>query len=63
MRIKPDKSKAKNCIRDFDKFCKKFQYEPFERQKEFHESDAKYRLFGGAAGPGKTKALLYEAIY
>ncbi len=24
---------------------------------------AKYRLFGGAAGPGKTKALLYEAIY
>ncbi len=23
----------------------------------------KYRLFGGAAGPGKTKALLYEAIY
>ena len=25
-------------------------------------SPAKYRLFGGAAGPGKTKALLWEAI-
>jgi len=37
-------------------------YVPFLRQKEFHESPAKYRLFGGAAGPGKTKALLWEAI-
>jgi hypothetical protein len=38
-------------------------YTPFPRQKEFHESPAKYRLFGGAAGPGKTKALLWEAIF
>jgi hypothetical protein len=37
-------------------------YAPFERQFEFHASPAKYRLFGGAAGPGKTKALLWEAI-
>jgi len=37
-------------------------YEPFPRQKQFHRSRAKYRLFGGAAGPGKTKALLWEAI-
>ncbi len=37
-------------------------YKAFPRQKEFHESKAKYRLFGGAAGPGKTKALLWEAI-
>src|ERR1700676_888521 len=37
-------------------------YKPFPRQREFHDSTAKYRLFGGAAGPGKTKALLYEAI-
>jgi hypothetical protein len=37
-------------------------YEPFARQREFHESLAKYRLFGGAAGPGKTKALLAEAM-
>jgi phage terminase large subunit len=37
-------------------------YAPFPRQHEFHESRAKYRLFGGAAGPGKTKALLWEAI-
>src|ERR1035437_7713808 len=38
-------------------------YKPFPRQLEFHRSKAKCRLFGGAAGPGKTKALLYEAIY
>jgi len=37
-------------------------YKPFPRQEEFHKSHAKYRLFGGAAGPGKTKALLWEAI-
>src|SRR5260370_22623538 len=38
-------------------------YQPFPRQEEFHRSRAKYRLFGGSAGPGKTKALLWEAIY
>ena len=38
-------------------------YKPFARQREFHDCGAKYRLFGGAAGPGKTKALLWEAIY
>ncbi len=37
-------------------------YTPFSRQRQFHESKAKYRLFGGAAGPGKTKALLWEAV-
>ena len=38
-------------------------YRPFPRQQQFHDSSAKYRLFGGAAGPGKTKALLWEAIF
>jgi phage terminase large subunit len=37
-------------------------YRAFPRQQQFHDSKAKYRLFGGAAGPGKTKALLWEAI-
>ena len=37
-------------------------YRPFPRQNQFHTSTAKCRLFGGAAGPGKTKALLWEAI-
>ncbi len=37
-------------------------YKPFDQQKRFHKSRAKYRLFGGAAGPGKSKALLAEAI-
>jgi phage terminase large subunit len=37
-------------------------YKPFPKQREFHTSPAKYRLFGGAAGPGKSKALLMEAV-
>lgn len=37
-------------------------YKPFPRQAEFHRSLAKYRLFGGQAGPGKSTALLWEAI-
>ncbi len=37
-------------------------YHAFPKQREFHECGAKYRLFGGAAGPGKSKALLMEAI-
>lgn len=37
-------------------------YQPFAKQQEFHSCTAKYRLFGGAAGPGKSKALLMEAI-
>jgi phage terminase large subunit len=37
-------------------------YHPFPKQQDFHASAAKYRLFGGAAGPGKSKALLMEAI-
>jgi phage terminase large subunit len=37
-------------------------YGAFPRQAEFHRSKAKYRLFGGAAGPGKTMALLWEGI-
>jgi phage terminase large subunit len=39
------------------------RYYPFPKQNEFHSSPAKYRLFGGAAGPGKSKALLMEAVY
>ncbi len=35
-------------------------YRPFSRQQEFHRNPAKYRLFGGAAGPGKSRALLEE---
>jgi hypothetical protein len=38
-------------------------YRAFPRQREFHESRAKFRLFGGAAGPGNSKALLWEAIH
>lgn len=37
-------------------------YKPFPKQQLFHGSNAKNRLFGGAAGPGKSFALLWEAI-
>ncbi|HMD31664.1 MAG TPA: phage terminase large subunit, partial [Candidatus Acidoferrales bacterium] len=37
-------------------------YQPFPKQAAFHESSAKYRLFGGAAGPGKSLALLMEGV-
>jgi phage terminase large subunit len=37
-------------------------YTPFPKQRQFHSSGARYRLFGGAAGPGKSKALLMEAV-
>src|ERR1700692_1743854 len=63
MRSKVDKLHAKKRIPSFEEFKKRAQYEPFKRQLQFHKSAAKYRLFGGAAGPGETKALLYEAIY
>jgi len=37
-------------------------YKPSEKQKKFHSSTAKYRLYGGAKGGGKTAALVWEAI-
>ena len=37
-------------------------YQAFPKQRRFHESPAKYRLFGGAAGPGKSMALLMEGV-
>jgi hypothetical protein len=40
----------------------KLGYHPFPKQRDFHFSRAKYRLFGGAAGPGKSKALLMDAV-
>lgn len=36
-------------------------YKPFPKQAAFHASPAKYRLFGGAAGPGKSRAIIEEA--
>lgn len=38
----------------------KFAYEPFDHQYAFHKSKAKHRLLGGAAGPGKTFAVLMD---
>jgi hypothetical protein len=48
--------------RDVEELRVQLLYEPFPKQEKFHSSPAKYRLFGGAAGPGKTKALLLEAV-
>ena len=35
-------------------------YNPYPMQAAFHSSPAQFRLLGGAAGPGKTLALLIE---
>lgn len=32
------------------------------QQNKFHSSPAKFRLFGGAAGGGKSEAILFEAV-
>ena len=37
-------------------------YNPFPRQIAFHTDPHKFILFGGARGPGKSRALLEEAI-
>src|SRR5580700_5033249 len=37
-------------------------YKPYDRQLAFHLSPAKFRLFGGARGPGKSRSLLEEAF-
>ena len=39
-------------------------YIPYPKQQEFHRAypKYKYRLFGGAAGPGKSLALVWDAV-
>jgi hypothetical protein len=37
-------------------------YQPFPKQRIFHSAPADEVLYGGSAGPGKTRALLEEAI-
>jgi len=37
-------------------------YKPYPPQRAFHESPAKYRLYGGAKGGGKTRAIIAETI-
>ncbi|MGC1107361.1 MAG: hypothetical protein WA876_12565, partial [Candidatus Acidiferrales bacterium] len=55
-----------SCVEDDaepgQKIKRALDYHAFPKQREFHNCEAKYRLFGGAAGPGKSKALLMEAI-
>ena len=38
-------------------------YKPTEKQKMFHASNANEILYGGAAGGGKTKALVMDALF
>lgn len=38
----------------------RYTYEAYPHQKAFHESPKKYRLSGGAAGPGKTLMLIED---
>lgn len=43
-----------------DRFASDFHYEAYAHQRAFHESRARHRLLGGAAGPGKTFALIMD---
>ena len=38
-------------------------YEPTAKQKLFHASRADEVLFGGAAGGGKSKAIVMDALF
>jgi hypothetical protein len=38
-------------------------YKPYPKQIAFHQSDAKYRLNVGGFGSGKSKSLLWEAMF
>jgi hypothetical protein len=35
-------------------------YDPFDKQVEYHQSRARYRLFGGSKGCGKSKAIRFD---
>jgi phage terminase large subunit len=35
-------------------------YDPFAKQVEYHQSTARYRLFGGSKGCGKSKAIRFD---
>jgi hypothetical protein len=37
-------------------------YSPYPMQRKFHASSSRYRFLGGAAGPGKTTAMLMENL-
>lgn len=37
-------------------------YQPFAKQREFHSSRSRYKLYGGGMGGGKTYALCAEVI-
>lgn len=41
----------------------RYEYRALPHQKLFHESPAKHRLLGGAAGPGKTLALIQDHLF
>lgn len=39
-----------------------YEYNAYPHQKAFHESPLRHRLLGGAAGPGKTLALIEDQM-
>lgn len=45
-----------------ERFCLDAAYSPYPMQCKFHASPSKYKLLGGAAGPGKTLAMIVEQM-
>jgi hypothetical protein len=43
-----------------ERFAAEFKYRAYDHQLAFHQSTAPHRLLGGAAGPGKTLALIMD---
>lgn len=41
----------------------RYEYHAYPHQKRFHESTCPHRLVGGAAGPGKTLALIEDDLF
>ncbi len=60
--LDPESDPSTNANADPNAAKRFLTYAPFAKQCNFHKSPAKYRLFGGAAGPGKSMALLMEAV-
>ena len=60
--LKATKSPIKKAVEQAKQENKKVLYQPTEKQAEFHAADEDIVLYGGAAGGGKSYAMLMDAL-